>query len=121
MNFALQSSQGPPRLQHPLAHIYNTKDQLFSQDIVEFLKTDCSYYFFIDHRSVLDNPEVLNDLLSLNKNIVAPFIRKSDKVWSNFWADLDSNGYYNRSPDYFLIINGERRDVGMYYISVVHI
>lgn len=90
-------------------HSYTSEEGLYQDDIQEFLKTDCEHYFFIDKTSIMNNPMVLKDLLSLNKSVVSPFIKKPNGVWSNFWGDIDIFGYYKRAPDYFDIVGGHRR------------
>ena len=82
---------------------------IYHKDILNFLKTDCDYYFFINEDCILTNPLVLKELLSFDKNVIAPFIRRGTETWTNFWGDLDDGGYYKRSFDYIDIINGSRR------------
>lgn len=75
----------------------------------KFLESDCDYYFFINNKCVLENPETLNELLSMNKDVIAPMLRSGDNAWTNFWGDLDEKGYYRRSFDYFDIIDNKRQ------------
>ncbi|AFX92362.1 putative procollagen-lysine 2-oxoglutarate 5-dioxygenase [Megavirus courdo11] len=84
-------------------------DNYYQEDLEKYIATNCEYYFFINHDCILVNPNVLKELINLNKKIIAPLIRRGDESWTNFWGDLDKNGYYKRSHDYFDIINGERR------------
>lgn len=91
-----------------------TKDKqsdnnIYHKDILDFLDTDCDYYFFINEDCILTNPLVLKELLSFNKNVIAPLIRRGTETWTNFWGDLDDNGYYSRSFDYLDIINSSRQ------------
>lgn len=102
--------------------LYPNEEAMYSRDILEFLKTDCEYYFFVDHFSVIDNPKVLHDLLALNKSVVAPFICKPNSAWSNFWGDLDNRGFYKRSFDYMNIVEGKQRACwNMPYINGVYL
>ncbi|MEM3062372.1 MAG: glycosyltransferase family 25 protein [Nitrososphaerota archaeon] len=87
---------------------YSHEEELYQKDILEFLKTDCSYYFFVNHNCILTNPNILIELLSLNKKIVSPLIRRLGETWSNFWGDIREDGYYKRSFDYLDILNGHR-------------
>ncbi|XWV25333.1 putative procollagen-lysine [Tupanvirus deep ocean] len=89
--------------------VYNNENDLYQKDLENFLESGCDYYFFVNNDCILNNSNVLNELLSLNKSVVAPLIRKGNEAWTNFWGDLDENGYYRRSFDYFDIINGKRK------------
>lgn len=89
--------------------VYSDIETLLAEDLAKFVKSDCEYYFFINHDCVLENPNVLNDLLDLKKDVVAPLLRRGTDAYTNFWGDLDKNGYYKRSTDYFDIIDYERQ------------
>ncbi|AVL94651.1 putative procollagen-lysine [Moumouvirus australiensis] len=100
----------------------STGDLFYQQDIVKFLNSKCEYYFFINHDCVIVNPKTLKELLELGKKVIAPLVRKGTESWSNFWGDLSETGYYNRSHDYFDILNGERRGCwNVPYISGVYL
>ena len=88
--------------------VYKNEEELYKTDIINFLNSDCDYYFFIDHNCVLENPMVLRELLNLNKCVVAPLIRLGSEAWTNFWGELNDRGYYKRSFDYFDIINNRK-------------
>ena len=89
--------------------IYKDENDLHRQDIINFLESDAQYYFFIDRSCVFDNPKILKELLATNKDVVAPFLRRGNEAWTNFWGDLDEKGYYKRSFDYFDIIDNKRQ------------
>ena len=89
--------------------LHDNEEAMWKNIISSFLESDCDYFFFIDHNTVLTNPDTLRKLLEFNKPVVTPFIKKKNGVWSNFWGALKDNGYYDRSFDYFNIVNGERR------------
>lgn len=86
---------------------YSTTDSV-QKDIAKFLATDCDYYFLVDHLYTLTNPNVVNELLQLDKDVVAPMLRREPSLWTNFWGSLDNNGYYKRSFDYVDIAERER-------------
>jgi len=104
---------------------YSTEEELYQNDLVKFLESNCDYYFFVNHDCVLTNPQILKDLLRLNKDVVAPMIRRRNNpndAWTNFWGDLDERGYYRRSFDYYDIINRNR--IGCWnvpYVSGVYL
>lgn len=83
---------------------YDDEDSLYREDVVSFLNSDCDYYFYIDGTCLLTNSNVLDELLSLNKDVIAPFVKKEGLTWSNFWGDLDTNGFYKLSFDYHDIV-----------------
>lgn len=89
----------------------NTKieDSFYHNSIINFIKSDCEYYFLIDKCSVLVNPNIINELLALRKDVVAPLIRKGNEAWTNYWGALDNRGYYKRSFDYFDIIENKKK------------
>jgi GR25 family glycosyltransferase involved in LPS biosynthesis len=89
--------------------IHTCENELYQRDIINFLESDCDYYFYINNDCVLTNPNVLMELLDLNKTVIAPMIKRGTEAWSNFWGDLDQRGYYKRSFDYFDIINRKRK------------
>nr|AEX63014.1 putative procollagen-lysine [Moumouvirus Monve] len=100
----------------------STEDLFYQKDINKFLESKCEYYFFVNHDCVLINPKILKELLELGKKVIAPLVRKGTESWSNFWGDIQENGYYNRSHDYFDILNGERRGCwNVPYISGVYL
>lgn len=68
----------------------------------------CDYLFVVDSIVQLDNPETLKKLVSLNRTILAPLLIRPEQTWSNFWGDLNEQGFYKRSNDYVEIINREK-------------
>ena len=96
------------KLNYPIDRIQavvNDKNDI----VAKFLATDCDYYFFVNNKCVIENPETLTELLLLGKEVVAPMVRRGNDYWTNFWGDLDQNGFYSRSFDYFDLINNNRR------------
>lgn len=88
----------------------------------------CDYYFAIDSLTMLDSKDALKDLmqikryfnyyslakcispvLSIFRNVIAPMILRPTKLFSNFWGDIASNGFYARSHDYQFIAENTRR------------
>ena len=60
---------------------------------------------------MLDSPLTLQQLLSVGRDVTAPLLVRPEKMFSNFWGDLASDGFYARSRDYTAIIGNERRCV----------
>ena len=92
-------------------HAYDDVEALYQGDITRFLLGDCSctHYFFIGKECVINNPRVILDLIAFDKSIISPFLKRDGTAWTNFWGDIDANGYYKRSFDYFEIIDGRRK------------
>ncbi len=66
-------------------------------------------------------PYTLKSLIEKNKPIIAPLLHslpEAHDVYSNFFADVDNNGYYKDHPDFFKISN--REVVGTFKVPVVH-
>jgi len=103
------SNNGVMNIDYPKEHSIITKTKL--EFVVEdFLKTDAEYLFVIEKNYIITNPNTLNELLSINETIVGPMLKKNSS-WVNFWGDLDKNGYYKRSFDYFDIVNYNRKAI----------
>ena len=84
---------------------YPKLSALHQMDIAKFLDSDCDYYFFISSDAIITNANIIKELLELNKDVVAPLLRRGSDLWTNFWGDLDTSGFYNRSFDYIDVIN----------------
>ena len=86
----------------------NTFDELYKKSVLDFYKSNKEYYFHIAEGYIIKDADTLLDCLLTDKDIVAPLVRLKGKAWSNFWGEIDLNGYYKRSFDYFQILNRER-------------
>ena len=76
--------------------------------ILEYNKCiNASYIFYITTNSILTSSNCLKDLVKENKSVIGPLITNQSNLFSNFWGDLDSNGYYKRSNDYIKILKRE--------------
>lgn len=93
-----------------ITNITTTSNFSHQDDIVNFLTTECQYYFYVDENIIISNPNVLLELLSLDRDVIAPMILcKSDSAWSNFWGDINENGYYKKSSHYLDIVNSVKK------------
>jgi hypothetical protein len=70
------------------------------------LERECDFYFSADVDNFI-RPCTLHELVALDLPIVAPFLRSigSSDFYSNYHADIDSNGYYRQCDQYFWILN----------------
>lgn len=100
---------------------YNSKTIFIQTDmrkahdsmIKMMLSSNADYAWLIYEDYVITEPNILADCIKTNKLIVAPLFRKAgkDERFSNFWGDLDSNGFYSRSEDYVHILNQTTKTV----------
>lgn len=86
------------------------------------IKKKCDYLFVVDSDGQIDQADTLRKLIILNRNIISPVLKRPEKVWSNFWGALSSQGFYSRSSDYMDIVG--RKILGMWnvpYLSTVYL
>lgn len=50
-----------------------------------------------------------SDKTTFSRSIIAPKLTKHGKLWSNFWGDIGSDGFYARSRDYVEIVNSNKK------------
>lgn len=83
---------------------------------------DIDYQLSVDAHVQILTPLLLRQLLSKNKQFVAPLVKKHNKLWSNFWGALNTDGYYARSDDYIPIANYEKMGVwNMPFVNSVYL
>lgn len=86
------------------------------------LKKQCDYLLVVDSDGHIDNPDLLRKLIVQNRNIISPMLNRPEKVWSNFWGALSSQGFYARSSDYMDIVG--RKILGQWnvpFISTIYL
>lgn len=86
------------------------------------IKYKCDYYLNYDYNCYIENLDIIQDLISYNKNIIGPLLLLKKSLYSNFWGDIDDNGWYSRSFNYLDIINNN--NIGCWnipYISTFYI
>lgn len=80
---------------------------IYNWGINDCFEKKIDYYFLIDTELYISNEKILENLMACDKDIIAPFIHKEGTTWDcNFWGDLDENGYYKRSSDFYDIVDG---------------
>ncbi|XP_065890030.1 multifunctional procollagen lysine hydroxylase and glycosyltransferase LH3-like isoform X2 [Dysidea avara] len=82
-----------------------------TQAMQECRDQKCGYYFSVDAIAHLDNPDVVRKLMQLNRTVVAPFMIRPNMLWSNYWGNIASNGFYARSRDYNEIVGYNRLNI----------
>ena len=51
------------------------------------------YIFFVSGLAQFTNANVLNELISYNKEFIIPIMTRYGKLWSNFWGSI-GNGLF---------------------------
>jgi len=80
----------------------------------------CNYYFVVDCDNFIA-PCTLKELIKKNKPIIAPLLKpipEQKDPYSNYFCDINENGYYRDHLDYLKIFNGEM--TGTFEVPVVH-
>ena len=76
------------------------------------INDDSDYYLYIDEYAFVTNPEIFNILVSRKKDVICPLLTYSNgTLWSNFWGDLNEQGYYKRSRYYIPILLRKLRNI----------
>lgn len=65
-----------------------------NKGITKCQEVKCDYYFSLDSEAHIDNTQTLKLLIEQNRNVVAPFLLRPYKAWSNFWGALTSEGIF---------------------------
>jgi len=96
------------------------KEEHFIRDdsLKEFTELEFDYYLNMDANCIVTNKELIYELLSYGKNIVCPLFRLGNENWTNFWGNIDDNGWYNESFNYFDII--EYRHKGCWNVPYIN-
>jgi GR25 family glycosyltransferase involved in LPS biosynthesis len=81
-------------------------------------KMNQDYLFFVDREHVINNRQTLKNLISHQKKFIAPLLKKPNQLFSNFWGDVDKDGYYARSFDYLDIVQNKRQ--GLWNVPYVY-
>lgn len=90
----------------PFNKIYSDKFvNIKNISLKHFLESSENIYFNLDTNVDLKSYSFLNNL-SLT-SITAPLVRKkqNNDLFSNFWGEVDENGFYRRSNNYISIVN----------------
>lgn len=79
----------------------------------DFKNSDCEYYFLVEERCIITNKNILQELLPHCygfHRIVSPLLKSiNNKLFTNYWGELNSDGYYQRASDYLAIVQGNLR------------
>ena len=81
-----------------------TEHEIRDQSILECINGDYDYYLNIDTICMLDYLDIIDCLMEYDKLIISPLLRMGNKNWTNFWGEVDGNGWYEESFNYFDIV-----------------
>jgi len=111
-----------PKDQYLSVKYLGPDDEYSSYEALILSMEDCiesssDFYFTLDSTVHLDNPETLKILIEQNRGVISPVAIKPNTVWSNVWGDVDINGYYSRSFDYFDIVQRKNKLVTYFILN----
>ena len=85
---------------------YDSKIKNLKQmSLKDFLNSNEDIYLNLDSDVSINNYEFLESIN--DSSILAPLIKSKNALFSNFWGDIDENGFYKRSQNYINIYNQE--------------
>ena len=94
----------------PTIYFYDELSRMYYNQYQIFLETDCQYFLYIEENYIVETDiKILNILIDYDKDIIAPLLKKNNSIWSNYWGDLGSHGYYAKSFDYMDIVNYNKK------------
>ncbi|CAJ0606927.1 unnamed protein product [Cylicocyclus nassatus] len=96
--------------------VTETGDREARQEALTFAsRFDSEFLFMLDGDVMFTNERALQILIEASVNyelgIVAPLVGQPNKMFTNFWGALNSNGYYRRSEDYMDIVQHKRSGI----------
>lgn len=71
----------------------------------------------LDADVLLTNPNTLDLLIIKNETVVSPLLRSAG-MYSNFWAGMSEDYYYERTDEYEPILT--RKKIGCFSVPMVH-
>lgn len=79
--------------------------------LTNFKNSSFDYYFTVDLSHIIQNNNIIKNLILCNKDIIVPLFNQEDSYFSNFWTDIDDNGYYKSSELYYDIIHNKIKSI----------
>ena len=78
--------------------------------------------FYINSECNIKNKNIINLLLTENKQFIGPVLKNKDTLYSNFWGELDDGNYYKRSNNYIDILeNNEQSCWNVPYVGYCYL
>ena len=93
--------------------------QIRNRSLQRARELECEFYFVADVDNFIRR-STLRELIALNLTIVGPLLRPiiPQKLYSNYHADVDADGYYKHCDQYYWILSRQLR--GVVEVPVVH-
>ena len=91
-------------------HIYVPNTINYSFD--HFISSDAAYYFLLEQNCIITNENILTDIVPYCNEyhrVISPLLKQKGSCFTNYWGDLDSKGFYQRSTDYLKLIDYDLR------------
>lgn len=96
---------------HPETRPYHSINQILESEN----STEFEYVFLLEQHCQITDTHLLYRLLPLfdrGHRVISPMLRdRNGSIYTNFWGDLDSKGYYKRSTDYVDIAQYNKRGI----------
>lgn len=105
-------------------NIGNMPEHVIRRNCVQMAQEmGCDYYFSWDKKQCIKKSNIINKLLEvvdLTPNKIVSYLLKQNgsSLFSSFWGELTSNGYYKRSFDYIDIVN--RKFISLWNVPYVN-
>ena len=95
---------------------YDTLQNNKNNSIKHFIQSNENIYFNLDTNVMLKSYSFLKN--SHKTSILAPLVKNYNELFSNFWGEVDENGFYKRSNDYLSIVN--RLNTGIFTAKYIN-
>ncbi len=96
---------------------YSSEQIVREESVIECLELDCDFYLTVSDDFQIIDQDLIQHLQETGYQITCPKMNVLGKYWSNFWGQIDENGFYRRSDDYLKIVNREK--VGTFFVPYV--
>ncbi|OAF69316.1 hypothetical protein A3Q56_02954 [Intoshia linei] len=101
--------------------VENNSDQdinnSFNKPISECKLRNCDYVLLVNSLSHIDETKILHYLIQANKKVITPLMHRFEAPWSTFWGDIGPTGFYEKSDDYYDIVNSHK--IGIWNVPYV--
>nr|AQX17749.1 procollagen-lysine 5-dioxygenase [Hormiphora californensis] len=106
------------KIYQPKALSLKSRMEIYDEAMGECVTLGCDWYFAMDSVITLTEKTVLTDLMYWNKSVITTQLTQPGQYWSNFWGDVNKDGFYKRAPDYFELVKRERQ--GLWNVPLVN-
>lgn len=100
---------------------YIYKSNIQSYVFSDFKNVECEYYLILEQKCIITNPNMLREIIPFCRDyhrIISPMLLGNpEKYYTNFWGSINDNGYYQRSNNYFALV--DRDLIGLWNVPYV--